>query len=56
MPRYIIDTHFFNPKIFDTTDDAYLDGYWKTEKYFPDNKEATQKYSHRVFHLVKAQR
>lgn len=43
VPRYIIDTHFFNPKIFDTTDDAYLDGYWQTEKYFPDNKEATQK-------------
>jgi hypothetical protein len=43
VPSYIIDTHSFNKEVFRITGDAYLDGYWQTEKYFPNDKEVVRK-------------
>lgn len=35
--NYFIEPRFcFNPEIFDLGADAYMDGYWQTEKYFRD--------------------
>ncbi len=37
---YITEKHFhFNPEILQITGDAYLDGYWQSEKYFRDAAE-----------------
>jgi hypothetical protein len=34
-PSCIIEPHFhFSQKIFETTDNSYLEGYWQSEKYF----------------------
>jgi len=43
-PTYIIEPHFnFSQDIYDTPDNAYLHGYWQTEKYFSDIKETIRK-------------
>ncbi len=34
--HYIDKVFKYTPKIYDTTDDIYLEGYWQTEKYFSD--------------------
>lgn len=43
IPQYITDNHSFSHRIFDISDNAYLDGYWQSEKYFPEDKEIIRK-------------
>ncbi|HEU0080896.1 MAG TPA: alpha-1,2-fucosyltransferase [Candidatus Paceibacterota bacterium] len=39
--RYAREKRFhFDPDVFSVADDAYLDGYWNTEKYFKDIRPA----------------
>ncbi|KKU80514.1 MAG: Glycosyl transferase, family 11 [Parcubacteria group bacterium GW2011_GWA1_47_8] len=49
--KFIADEHkyaqerqfHFNPRILDTQGDAYLDGFWQTEKYFKDIESIIRK-------------
>jgi hypothetical protein len=42
--KYFQERQFhFDEKVFDVSDDCYLDGYWQTEKYFKDIEEILRK-------------
>ncbi len=44
VAKYIKERHFhFDPQVFDVPDEAYLNGYWQSEKYFKDISEIIRK-------------
>ncbi len=42
--HHVVERHFhFDPKILKVPDNAYLEGYWQSEKYFSDLREIIQR-------------